>query len=245
MKIKIIDPSTDKKKYVEIKKIIEDYNRLIFKLCNKWIHGFKFDQSIDVEDLIQELRIKLLIGLESYEHKRGSLMTFISSIAKNFFMNKRSKRISWGLHPLDNEGNPYIIIHLSTQVNDNDSENEIMDTLKTEANQENEIELFQLIQEVKTRLNKINYSPRGFSNNGRTFVRTVFDILYIQDDNFISAVMFDYKCRQRYSLYGKSRRSPASVTPTAEMLGEYVGVDSRAINYSYRAIRKVIMECSK
>jgi RNA polymerase sigma factor (sigma-70 family) len=243
MKIKIFDSETNNIKETEIEYVIQRHKNFLYKLCNSWIRSFWFDQSLEIEDLIQELRIKLLNSLSNYDYQKGNITPYMGKICKNFFINKRSKMIRNNLHPTTHEGKPIIIKSLSEPLLYNENIT-LGETIKDETDNEFDIELFELVKEVKDKLNMIRYKPRGYRYNGRTFVRLIFDTIYEQDEKFTKAVLFDYRCRGRYSQYDQSRRSPASVIPTANMLGCYFKADIRAINYAYRVIRKTINECS-
>ena len=76
-------------KNITIEDLFKKYYGLINKICFSWISYFRFDNSIEVKDLHQDLCFKLLYALEDYRPEDSSLKTYISKIAKNHFINKR------------------------------------------------------------------------------------------------------------------------------------------------------------
>ena len=65
MSYKIKIKENNKIKKINVVKLINQYERLIYKICIKWVQSFSFDRSIEIDDLVQELKIKYLHDLKS------------------------------------------------------------------------------------------------------------------------------------------------------------------------------------
>jgi len=226
-------------KDVNITKVINDYERLIYKICIRWINSFNFDRSIEIEDLVQELRIKYLCDLKNYDYREGSLMPYMSRIAINFFINKRKKIISNDCYPIGVNGNILYLISTSKELN-GDTDATVEDTLKSDKDQYKEYYYEELINIVRDKLNGKKYKPNDYVVTSRSFTLVIFDLLFYGNESFIDFIQFQHRCRIRKAKCRQGSKVPKIITPTTKMIGDYLEVDKRTINSAYNIIKDTI-----
>ena len=230
-----------KVKKVNVVKVINQYENLVYKICIKWVNSFSFDRSLEIDDLVQELKIKYLCDLNHYDYKEGNLIPYMYKIAINFFINKRKRIISNGSYPTNFDGS--INYLLSTSMPLNEEEDIILeDTLKSKSDQHEECYFEEFVLSVRKSLNEEKYKPKEFKLNGKSFTLEVFDLLYYQDKKFFDSINFQHRCRRRNARYRKNSKVPKIVIPTTKMIGDFIGVDKRTINFAYNTIRQTILE---
>ena len=240
MKIKILEDGKIKKMSTE--EILSQQSLFMKRICYRWKSSFSFDRSINEEDLYQELLIKLIKSkaLDTYDYRKSGIKTFIYEISKNFFINKKIHLLSKENHPTDIEGKMIAIKSIYDVITGNDLI--ILDTIESnEYTPEQELKFEQLVVDIKKRLNKITYTPRGFTPRLRTFCEVLFDSLFYGDEKFLKAMLFDYKCRSRYAI-STGKKLPNKLKPLAESMARYFNVDKRAINLASRLIKKAIKD---
>jgi DNA-directed RNA polymerase specialized sigma24 family protein len=233
-------------KKVPVGKVISKQDRFIKSICSSWINSFKFDNSIDVDDLCQELRIKLLNDLHTYDPRLSSIKTYIKKIANNFFINKKLKLLSREGHPIDSNGK--ILIHklLHDEIIDDDSKVTLIDMIDSGIpTPEDIIEYNQFVTKVREKLNDIKYRPTGFIERRRTFVRKVFDALFDSGEKFVKSILFNYRCRVRAEIINIKPRVPHQVVPIAEAISMYFNVDKRTVDLAFKLIKDVIKKCAQ
>jgi DNA-directed RNA polymerase specialized sigma24 family protein len=228
-----------KVKSVKVAKVIRQYDNLIYKICIKWINSFAFDRSIDIDDLVQELRIKFLCDLNNYDYKEGNIIPYMSKIAINFFINKRKQIISRDCYPVGPDGKVSYLLSTSAPLND-EEDITIEDTLHAKENQHDEYYSEELVKSIRKKLDTKKYKPKGFRKNGKSFTLEVFDLLYFQNEEFLKTVTFHHRCRVRKAMYKKNGKVPKIIIPTTKMVGDFIGVDKRTINSAYTIIKETI-----
>jgi hypothetical protein len=241
MTYKIKVKEGEKVRKINVVKIINQYENLIYKICIKWANSFAFDRSIEIDDLAQELKIKFLCDLKSYDYKEGSMISYMSKIAINFLINKRKLTISNGSYPTNVDGSLCYLVSTSSKLN-GEEDVTIEDTLKSKNNQHEEYYLDELVVLIRKILNKKKYKPKGFKLNGKTFSLEVFDLLYYQNEKFVKTIKFQHRCRVRSAKYRKNSKTPRVIVPTTKMIGDFIGVDKRAVNSAYTIIKQTISE---
>ena len=257
-----------KLKRVSVKQLLIQYNPLIESICSKWVTSFFFDYSIETDDLCQDLRIKLLNNLPSYNPEVSSLATFIKKIAKNFFINQRSHLTTgdkipkidnkvfpvrsifetnfgffWkGVRPDANEGSG--IFNDRVDLEQPNSSYFLQDVIQDShiENPEFKLSYSQLLKRVKKKLDASRYTPTGFIRRKRSFVRKVFDTLYKTNSRFEEIIMFDFRCRARKANQSYDSRRPFLVTPTIGAMATYFKVDKRVINQAFKIIEHTIIQ---
>jgi len=230
-----------KVKRVNVVKVINQYENLIYKICIKWVNSFAFDRSLDIDDLIQELKIKFLLDLNNYDYKEGKLIPYMSKIAINFFINKRKQIISRGSYPLNVDGSISYLLSTSTPLNE-DEDLVLEDTLAAKDDQHEDCYMEDLVAKIRETLDSKKYKPNKYKLNGRSFTLEVFDLLYYQNKEFFESVKFQHRCRMRKAKYKKNGKVPKVIIPTTKMIGEFMGVDKRTINSAYNIIKQTILE---
>ena len=241
LKIRIL--RNNKLKKVKISKIIIENNKLIFRLGSKWVRSFYFDKSIDADDLSQELRIKLMSSLKYYNYKHSGIKTYITNIAKNLFINKKISLLSMKNYPHDFNGETIEIYSTETEINDNGLT--LLDILKSNNyDPEKNMIYKQIIEILKIRLNKVKFKPKNFKKRLRSFARIVFDTLYNSNEKFNKFMLFNYRCRIRYSTKHRLRIPDKSII-VSKSLAEYFKVEISSINIILRIIKKEMKNCFK
>jgi RNA polymerase sigma factor (sigma-70 family) len=247
--MKIVILKAGERKAISTKNFLKKYDPLLRKICSRWQHSFYFDKAITSDDLLQDLRIKLLNDLHHYDLSRGSLFTFVKRVANNFFINKRLQLIISDRYPVDCDKTLLTIkslyqatMSLQYEEPDYDSQFEIiMDTLKSEElSPEDNLEYNALIENVRHALNKVKYTPRHFIKRRRSFVLKVFDLLYGQNKKLYEQILFDHRCKMRcYDNYALSKR-PNKIFPRASSIANSMGVDIRTVNKALKIIKQTI-----
>lgn len=238
-KIRIRENNRIKK--INVVKLINQYEGLVYKICIRWIKSFSFDKSIEIDDLVQELKIKYLHDLKSYNYKEGNLIPYMYRMAINFFINKKKRIISNGAYPTDIKGGIIYLLSISSPINE-EEDITIEDTLEAEDNQYLDYHSEETIRIIRNKLNKKKYKPNGFESNGKSFTLEIFDLLYFQNEKFFKSINFQHRCKVRKTMYIKNSKTPKVIVPTAKMIGDYMGVNKRTINSAYIIIRKTILE---
>ena len=241
MTYKIKVKEGEKIRKVNVVEVINQYENLIYKICINWYSSFTFDKSIEMDDLTQELKIKFLCDLKSYNYKEGSLMSYMSKIAINFLINKRKQTISNGSYPTNLDGSLCPLLSTSTTLNGEEGVI-IEDTLESKNDQHEEYYLDELVILVRKSLDKKKYKPNKYKLNGKSFSLEIFDLLYYQSEKFVEAIRFQHRCKIRRAKRKKNSKIPKIIVPTTEMIGDFMNVDKRAINSAYKVIRKTILE---
>ncbi|MFA5397327.1 MAG: sigma factor [Methanogenium sp.] len=225
---------------VSVAKILKDNENFIRNIANKWKNSFSFDQSLDTNDLYQELLMKLYFSLDRYDYEQSTIKTYISKICRNYLISKRKSL-------LKNNGKTFKIakiVYLSEKVQTEDCEITLEEMLEGNIQDpEHFLWLKRLLDNVKEQLDLINYCPIGYTNKLRTFSRRLFDTLYDSRKQFTNYLMFEHNCSKRYHKHNGGK-IPKKVVPSAKMVAKWLGVDIRAINLGMRIIRKVIKKCS-
>jgi len=233
---------------ISIGKILSKYNRFIYKICFRWYPNFSFDRSLTAEDLAQEFKLKLLKDLHKYNYEKGEIVHYISRMARNFFITKKVKMLTKGLHPVNSEGKFFTMQSILDGPNGYGfSENELtfLETIDSgEDTQEFELAYNQFIDLIKKELNRVKYKPNKFFKRTRTFSRLIFDTLLEQDHRFLDYILFDYRCRVRYSKATDNVQMPEITTPNAKTIARYIGVDVRTVHRAFKIIRQVILKCA-
>jgi len=241
LKIKIL--KNDKIKKIKISKVIIENDKLILRLGKKWIKSFYFDKSIDENDLSQELRIKLISSLKYYNYKNSGIKTYITNIAKNLFINKKNSLLSMKNYPRNFNGESIEIF--STEIEINDYGQTILDTLESNYyNPEKDMIYKQITNILRNRLDKIKFKPKNFKKRLRSFARIVFDTLYNSDEKFNKFILFNYRCRIRYSINNRLKIPDKSII-VSKAIAEYFKVNISSINITLRIIKKEMLECFK
>jgi RNA polymerase sigma factor (sigma-70 family) len=241
MSYKIKIKENNKIKKINVVKLINQYERLIYKICIKWVQSFSFDRSIEIDDLVQELKIKYLHDLKSYDYREGNLIPYMYRIAINFFINKKKRIISNGSYPTDINGGIIYLLSISSPIN-GEEDITIEDTLEAKDDQHLDYYSEEIIRIIRRKLNKKKYKPNGFDANGKSFALEVFDLLYFQNEEFFKSIKFQHRCRVRKSMHIKNGKTPKVIVPTTKMIGNYMGVDKRTINSAYIIIKETISE---
>ena len=238
-KIKIKE--NDKVENISVIKLINQYEGLIYKICIKWVNSFAFDNSIDIDDLTQELRIKYMHDLKNYDYNKGNLIPYMYRIAINFFINKKKRIISNDCYPVQIDGSVLFLLSISAPIT-KEEDITIEDTLRSKDDQYEEYYSKEMIRIIRIKLNKKRYKPNGFVNNGKSFTLEVFDLLYFQKEEFLDLIKFQHRCRVRKSMTKKNGKIPKTMIPTTKMIGDFMGVDERTINSAYLIIKNAILE---
>lgn len=242
MKIRVL--INNKIHNISIEKIFKEKEKLIGNICGRWIKSFKFDNSIEKADLQQELMLKLYKSLDSYNPELSNLSTYITNIAKNFFISKKLELLSNNGHPVDVDGTITSIRSLHHKLNDkrNTTLLDILDS--NEETPEQKVYFKQFLDVVREELNNINYKPKNFTPRLRTFTRVLFDEMFDKRKKFTEAILFDYRCRIRYSKR-KRLKNPNKAIFVAESVSKYFGVNMRSINLANKFIKQTIKKCSE
>ena len=240
-KIKIV--LDGKIKNLSVNEVVLQYDKLIYKICNGWRKSFLFDQSIEFDDLVQDLRLKFLNDLHNYDiEKNDHIMPYMKKIAKNFFISKKYEIISNDKCPTNNDFKPETLYSLNREISIEYDSIKLLDTISSTQYLPNiKIETEDLIKSIQRDLDKINYSPRYFTKRIRSFCRVVFDTVYFQDEKFLNFIRFYFRCKQRYSKNTEGKSSPRTVKVSADALSRYLKVKLGAINYANRKIKAVVI----
>ena len=233
----------------DIIEILKEHDQYFEKLTKKWMKAFSFDASIDQEDLMQELRIKLYNELHTYDYTNSNLKTCIYEITKNFLINKRRSLITRNSHPTTFDGKTMMILSLYDTVD------------AVEMGLFNEESLFRIncidsgiytplqgmeykegLQIVRDRLNTIVYKPGGFTRRLRSFSLYLFDLLYDHNSGFWKFVVFDHRCINRYRLNTGEKRHREVVIPTAEIIAHFLRINKRSVNVGMGIIRRTLRQ---
>jgi len=224
--------------------VVEAHNELIKMIAYRWLSLRKFDQIIERCDLEQELRLHLLKNLHTYKQEKGAALTsYIITLSKRYFINrlkvaKTNLFIKYGTN-----GQPKTKIKHINLYSKVEEDVLLCDTLSSkddDDNPENNILYEECVKEIKERLNQTIYTPTGFIKKKRTFSRKVFDLLYNPPEIFTKFVRFESNCRVRAA--NGNHRKPATncCYPSAEIVADFLEVNTRAVNISSKIIRNTI-----
>jgi DNA-directed RNA polymerase specialized sigma24 family protein len=247
--MRIVIIKDGEKNAISIKKFIDKYDPMLQKICRRWIHSFYFDKAITINDLLQDLRIKLLNDLHNYDSSRGSLFTFVKKIANNFFINKRMQLLISDRYPVSGD-KTILTIKSLYQVSNPFQEEEpnshferelIIDTIKSEEfSPEEAFEYNSMVEDLRFSLNKVKYNPRNFVRRRKSFVLKVFDILHSHNEKLCEQILFDHRCKIRcYNSYATVKK-PNKIFPRASSIANTLGVDIRTVNKAFKIIRQAI-----
>ena len=232
-----------KKKTVTIASLLTKHNGFIYRVCLDWLPNFRYDESIALEDLAQELKEKFLRDLYKYDCSvRAEILPYMSAIAKNFFLSKKNKVMLNHLHPINANGTFEPILPLHSKISNGETKLTLTEVLKSnDESQENKVYYEDLIKKIQEELDEVIYKPHDFTKRLRSFTRTVFDTLLNKKEDFSRFILFDHRCCIRASLRRK-KTVPRTILIKASTMGRYLGVDERTINLAYSIIRKVIKD---
>ncbi len=239
---------------MSIHELILKYENLINKIAKHWLYMFSFDNAITKEDLSQELKLKLLKGLESYDYrKNSSIAPFITKIATNHLISYLKRLTAKNHFPknLDEKAEAPISIHSLLKKGRNNQPTELIDVLpnielvntlpKEEFLADELLLIKEAYEKIKEDLNKIPYRPANFQKRLRSFTRVVFDLIIKQDKKFTDFVIKDFKQRRRIAKRD-NRSIPHVITIRSQAIAKYLNVNKRCVELAFQYIKKTIAE---